>query len=164
MYSTYCIYKVSKALTYIPYKMSHRKGEVWELQLKGSGKTPYSRYDFQLFFLSFSLISPFQIWPNSMSVMPNVTKNIKISLIWNFSMNLTILMQVRRWSSCDPFFCERVPVQWSHALPGCSHQQGCQVRGTGDGSKATIGFAMWLYIIFVKEEKKSKDLLFFNRT
>lgn len=24
--------------------MCHRKGEVWELQLKGSGKTPYSRY------------------------------------------------------------------------------------------------------------------------
>lgn len=41
---------------------------------------------------------------------------------------LCILPQVRRWSGCDSLVCQGVPVQRSHAFPGCSHQQGCQVR------------------------------------
>lgn len=109
-----------KLAIYFPYKCLHRrKGEVWEMQLKGSGKTPYSRC------VGYFSLFPFSSFSSLFSCF-SFCYIRQHCITW-----YQLLLQVRRWSSCDPFFCEGVPVQWSHACPGCPNQQGCQVREEG---------------------------------
>lgn len=84
-----------------------RQGEKWELQLKGSGKTPYSRYSLIFYF-------------------SRLNKNW-CCLNYNWKSLLSYFPEEWWWQSGTSFLSEGIFMQWGNALSQNSNQQSCKV-------------------------------------